>query len=62
MSRISAKVLTEVLDASAEPVLVVRTDHPDWPVVFANAACSELAEGVPARRCVRGRRRGALRS
>ncbi len=47
MSRISAKVLTEVLDAAAEPVLVVRTDHPDWPVGFANTACSELAEGVP---------------
>ena len=47
MSGISAKLLMEVLDASAEPVLVVRTDHPDWPVRFANAACSALAKGVP---------------
>ncbi len=47
MSEISAKVLREVVDASAEPVLVVRTDHPDWPVRFANSACRELARGVP---------------
>lgn len=47
MSGISAKVFMEVLHASAEPVLVVRTDHPDWPVRFANAACSALAKGVP---------------
>lgn len=47
MSGLSAKLLMEVLDASSEPVLVVRTDHPDWPVRFANAACSRHAKGVP---------------
>lgn len=42
------EVLTQLLDASAEPLLVARVDRPDWPVVLANAAFGAIASGKPA--------------
>jgi len=35
---INRKFLEQVIDASAEPLVIVRVDHPDWPVVLSNAA------------------------
>jgi diguanylate cyclase (GGDEF)-like protein len=35
---IKRKVLEQVIAASAEPLLIIRLDHPDWPVVLSNAA------------------------
>lgn len=38
MKVIKRKVLEQVIAASAEPLLIIRLDHPDWPVVLSNAA------------------------
>ncbi|MDJ0712009.1 MAG: GGDEF domain-containing protein [Woeseiaceae bacterium] len=47
MAEIRRKVLEQVLAGTAEPLLVVRTDQPDWPVVLANPAFASIAdEGV----------------
>ena len=35
---INRKFLEQVIGASAEPLVIVRVDHPDWPVVLSNAA------------------------
>jgi diguanylate cyclase (GGDEF)-like protein len=35
---ISTEILEQVLMASAEPLVIVRIDHPDWPVVLSNSA------------------------
>lgn len=35
---ISRKILQQVIKASAEPLFIVRVDHPDWPVVLSNEA------------------------
>lgn len=35
---INRKILEQVIAASAEPLVVVRIDHPDWPVVMSNQA------------------------
>lgn len=35
---ISRKILEQVVQASAEPLFIVRVDHPDWPVVLSNPA------------------------
>jgi diguanylate cyclase (GGDEF)-like protein len=35
---IEREILEQVIAASAEPLLIVRLDHPDWPVVLSNAA------------------------
>ena len=35
---ISADILEEVISASAEPLVIVRVDQPNWPVVFSNPA------------------------
>ena len=35
-------ILPQVIDAATEPVMVVRLDDSDWPVVLANAACRAL--------------------
>jgi len=35
---INRKFLEQVIEASAEPLVIVRVDHPDWPVVLSNAA------------------------
>jgi diguanylate cyclase (GGDEF)-like protein len=38
MKPINRKILEQVIEASVEPVVVVRVDHPDWPVVMGNPA------------------------
>ncbi len=38
MKAVSRKILEQVIAATTEPVLVVRIDQPDWPVVLANPA------------------------
>ena len=38
MKAIKRKILQQVIEASAEPLVILRVDHPDWPVVFSNAA------------------------
>ncbi len=35
---ISTEILEQVVRASAEPLVIVRIDHPDWPVVLGNSA------------------------
>ena len=32
------EILEQVIAASAEPLVIIRMDHPDWPVVLSNAA------------------------
>lgn len=47
---IEAAVLQQVIDAAAEPVMIVRLDHTDWPVELANAAFTSMtADEVVAR-------------
>lgn len=43
MKSVSRKILQQVVQASAEPLLIVRVDHPDWPVVLSNAAFESIA-------------------
>lgn len=38
MSEIDRNILRQALDASGEPLVIVRVDHPDWPVVLCNRA------------------------
>jgi len=38
MTSIGTGILEQVIAASAEPLVIVRVDHPDWPVVFSNTA------------------------
>ena len=35
---ISADILEQVVRSSAEPLVIVRVDHPNWPVVLSNPA------------------------
>jgi len=51
MEPVNRRILEQVLAESAEPVLVVRVDHSEWPVAFSNRAFAaigtEQAEGKP---------------
>jgi diguanylate cyclase (GGDEF)-like protein len=38
MKVVNRKVLEQVIAATTEPLIVVRIDQPDWPVVLANPA------------------------
>lgn len=42
MKSINRKILEQVISASAEPLLIVRIDHPDWPVALANSAFESI--------------------
>jgi len=42
LKAINRKILEQVIAASAEPLLIVRLDHPDWPVVLSNAAFESI--------------------
>ncbi len=42
MSSLSREALEMVVQASAEPLLIVRMDHPEWPVVFSNTAFESI--------------------
>ena len=45
MEDIPADILTDLIGASAEPMLLIRVDSPDWPVVLSNDAFNALADG-----------------
>ena len=51
MEPVNRRILEQVLAESAEPVVVVRVDHSEWPVAFSNRAFAaigtEQAEGKP---------------
>ena len=50
MKPVTRKVLEQVLSGTVEPVVIVSTDHPDWPVVFANQAFIGIGgEDVPGK-------------
>ena len=42
MKSINRKILEQVIAESAEPVMIVRLDHTDWPVALANPAFEAL--------------------
>ena len=48
MDEFPADILIELIGASAEPMLLIRVDSPDWPVVLSNAAFEALADGETA--------------
>ncbi len=50
MKSINRQILEQLIAASAGPVLVLRTDQPDWPVVFVNAAFEALGPKDARRR------------
>ena len=43
MKVVSRKILEQVISATTEPVLVVRIDQPDWPVVLVNPAFTTIS-------------------
>ena len=45
MKPVKREILEQVLASTAEPLLVVRTDQPDWPVAFANPAFAAIGGG-----------------
>jgi len=42
MKTVNRKILEQVIAATTEPLLVVRIDRPDWPVVLANRAFASI--------------------
>lgn len=44
MKAVNRKILEQVIAATTEPLLLVRTDQPDWPVVLANPAFATISE------------------
>jgi diguanylate cyclase (GGDEF)-like protein len=42
LTSIDRDILEQVLQASAEPLLLVRVEHPDWPVVLSNVAFESI--------------------
>jgi len=47
MKKLPVNLLRALLDGSSEPLLVAKTDHPDWPVVFCNQAFGAVADADP---------------
>lgn len=43
MDEIGREILQQVIEASAEPLVIVRVDHPDWPVVLGNGAFDAIS-------------------
>lgn len=43
MKNLKRDILLQLVDGSSEPVMVVRIDHPDWPVAYCNGACESIA-------------------
>jgi diguanylate cyclase (GGDEF)-like protein len=39
---INRKILEQVIEASVEPLVILRVDHPDWPVELSNAAFNSI--------------------
>ncbi|MCH8277780.1 MAG: diguanylate cyclase [Proteobacteria bacterium] len=50
MKSVHKNILEQVIAATAEPLVVVRIDQPDWPVVLSNPAFATLAEDDMTRR------------
>lgn len=46
MNEIPPDVLRKLLEATTEPLLVVRVDSPDWPVILSNPAFDALTDAV----------------
>jgi diguanylate cyclase (GGDEF)-like protein len=44
MTSINRNILEQVIAATAEPLIVVRVDRPDWPVVLANPAFESISD------------------
>ena len=44
MKAVNRKILEQVIAATTEPLLVVRIDQPDWPVVLANPAFKTISD------------------
>lgn len=44
MKAVNRKILEQVIAATSEPLLVVRIDQPDWPVVMANPAFALITD------------------
>lgn len=44
MKSVNRKILEQVIAATAEPLVVVRIDQPDWPVVMANPAFEGISD------------------
>lgn len=42
MQRINKKILEQLIASTSEPLLLVRIDQPDWPVVLANPAFAAI--------------------
>jgi len=42
MKSVNRKILEQVIAAATEPVMIVRLDHTDWPVVMANPAFESI--------------------
>lgn len=51
MTAIDRQILEQVIRATAEPLLIVRVDHPDWPVALAGPAFAQIGgddtQGMP---------------
>jgi len=45
MKVVNRKILEQVIAATTEPLIVVRVDQPDWPVVLANPAFESMTGG-----------------
>ncbi len=43
MTELKRDILAQLIEGSAEPLIVARINHPDWPVVLANAAFTSIA-------------------
>jgi len=43
MKAINRKILEQVIAASVEPLMIVRLDHTDWPVVLTNPAFDAIS-------------------
>ncbi len=43
MKAINRKILEQVIAASVEPLMIVRLDHPDWPVILTNPAFDAIS-------------------
>jgi len=42
MKSVHRKILEQVIASTAEPLVLVRVDHPDWPVVLVNPAFESI--------------------
>ena len=47
MTEPDREVLAQLIESSAEPIIVARIDHPDWPVVLSNGAFGSLTDFLP---------------